>query len=197
MATSQVGICNMALGELGKQLITSLLDTSPEAIQCNLFWDQARENLLREYPWSFAKRNQTLTLTADPPVLGWQYIYAYPADCLLVRRLYSAYSLPNVPDEYETALSSVTDARVIYSNTDQAYIEYTARIVDPTLFDPTFVEAFKYKLASLIAKPLTGNDSLSNDMLSKYQVYLERAKLLDAAETYRTPLQSSRYYDVR
>lgn len=194
---SQVSICNMALAEIGKQQITSLVDSSPEAFQCNLFWDQAREALLREHTWSFSKRNKVLTLTADPAVLGWQYIYAYPDECLYIRRLYNVYSLPGVMDEYETALSSETESRVIYTNTDQAYIEYTARITDPTLFDPTFTETLKYKLASLIVKPLTGSDSMSNDLLGKYQVYLEKAKWLDATEMHRTPLQSSRYYDAR
>jgi hypothetical protein len=55
MATTAVSICNMALGLLGADgTITALTDNTQNARICNLFYEPARQTLLRSHPWNFA-----------------------------------------------------------------------------------------------------------------------------------------------
>ena len=54
---SKTDICNMALGRLGHKQTTAVLiaaDSDPDAVQCNLFYEQTRDALLRSHWWRFA-----------------------------------------------------------------------------------------------------------------------------------------------
>lgn len=106
--TSEVDICNQALGAAGaRSTISSLTpsDGSEEANNCALYYGRTRDSLLRSALWNFAKKPGTLSLikaapgtpenpttAAGPwsnaqPSPGWAYAYALPPDCLRIRRL--------------------------------------------------------------------------------------------------------------
>ena len=54
---TETSVCNMALGRIGASTLTDLdTDSSDEATQCNLYFDKARDALLRSHPWKFASR---------------------------------------------------------------------------------------------------------------------------------------------
>lgn len=69
---TSTNICNMALSYLARQRINDINEQSETARQCNLFYEQAKRELLREYTWGFAKRVAPLALLttvrlAKPP----------------------------------------------------------------------------------------------------------------------------------
>ena len=66
MTISQIDVWNRALGFLGARSVASERENTPEVLQCRLYWDSARRQVLRDFPWSFAKRRAWLALQALP-----------------------------------------------------------------------------------------------------------------------------------
>lgn len=101
---SDVAICNMALQSIGtRSQISSLTEQSNEAENCNLIFDQTRDEVMGMAFWNFARRTAYLDLlksapgtptnpnanssvwTPEWPAPPWLYEYAYPTNCLQVR----------------------------------------------------------------------------------------------------------------
>jgi len=99
--TTEVDVVNRALQAIGSQsTITSLTESSNEAIQASLVIDQLRDDLLRMAPWDCCTNYANLTyITSVPgtpentsagttlwqkgiPAPPWAYEYQYPVDCL-------------------------------------------------------------------------------------------------------------------
>ena len=99
--TSITDIANRALTGIGtRSQIASLNEQSNEAIQCQIYIDTCRRQVLRMAPWNSARNFNTMTLlsaapgTPENPSAGsvtwtkglppppWAYEYAYPSDCL-------------------------------------------------------------------------------------------------------------------
>ena len=69
MTISQIDVWNRALGFLGARSVASERESTPEVLQCRLYWDSARRQVLRDFPWSFAQRRAWLALQALPPAM--------------------------------------------------------------------------------------------------------------------------------
>lgn len=92
--TSIADICNRALSDIAAQATINdlTMDVTNEAIQCNLWYDKLRRQLLRTAPWGFCRRQVVLTQVGDlvpdnTAPYPWLYMYAYPSDCLKLRYL--------------------------------------------------------------------------------------------------------------
>lgn len=102
---SVASICNQALVSAGaRSQINSIDDNTVTARTCKLFYDDTRDELLREAQWGFADKFVTLGLVAylpgapgypsdtgsnanqvwlpTYPAPGWLFQYAYPDDCV-------------------------------------------------------------------------------------------------------------------
>ena len=58
--TSDINICNMALGNIGAAPIVSFSDESQTARICVSYYGHVRKYLLSAYPWSFNRRHVRL-----------------------------------------------------------------------------------------------------------------------------------------
>lgn len=121
-------------------------------------YDHARDYVLAGFPWPFATEYVTLGLiegtSADPVNGDWTFSYAYPAGCLKVRRLVGPERRqPTIPLAF--AIGRNDEARVIFSDTEDAVAEITVRVSDEAQFDEMFVDALSWKLAELIAPSLS------------------------------------------
>ena len=171
--------------------------------------DFARQFVLRDAQWQFAKRVEPLQLRTEEQ-LEWVYAYQYPIDCLKLRKVFGdlefkqSMNAGNISSGYlsynnyiEPADVSVPyelindgDNRIIGTDLEDAYAMYTKDVKDTTLFDPTFTSAFIYYLASMIAVPLTGVDIgrvMREDMLKLYGSTMSSAVAHDLNEQRRTP----------
>lgn len=106
--TTVTDICNRMLQKLGtRTTVTDVTgagaNTSNEAIQFNLIYEETRDTLLRKAPWNCAMKTANLTYitsqTGTPentsaatnlwapgqPAPPWAYEYQYPVDCLQPR----------------------------------------------------------------------------------------------------------------
>lgn len=191
---SDTEICNQALSLAGvRTQIASLTENSPSAKACLLFYANTRDALLREAQWNFANTFVTLALrVALPgtpesvavggtvwldtyPAPGWNYEYAYPANCIVTRQVipqgqwaaflaraqtigpWKAVAEFAVPFE----ISSKSGETVINSNAQQGILCYTRRVENDAQWDPQFREAMVARLAYKIAVPLSGDKTLA------------------------------------
>ncbi len=210
MATSPTAICNRALSEIGTQsTITSLSEASAEAVQCQLWYDKLRRQLLRAAPWGFAREQQVLTelgtladLTAPYPYL---YKYAYPAETIKFRYILAApvvIPAEDVPDVSSSPLSPLwcgpsrsnrfliandrdsdgNSRKVLLSNVASAIGVYTGDITDPSLFDDLFEDALTAALAYRLVIPLSGNTGMKADFRQEAEDAITRARAIDGNE---------------
>jgi hypothetical protein len=110
-------------------------------------------------------------------------MYAQPANCLYVRRIYSEASEANViPSEYIKHLSPVSKVQAISTDVVLAWAEFTYKVTDPNLFSPKFIESFSYRMGAALAQPLTGNIQLGQTLLNMSMTLADKAMLLNKRE---------------
>lgn len=186
MADSKIQIWNMALGHLkADNSIQSENETSLEGENCRLYYDQARLRVLRDHPWTFARKRLALSLTATAPE-GWANSYGYPSDCVKARILYNIADPRNEkapPLKFETAKNPEAAGKVIWTDVEDAILIYTQDTIDTTLFDAKFDIALSFYLASFLARPITGDRRKWGDMMSGYQIEMPSATRSDTDET--------------
>ncbi|MBQ8809471.1 MAG: hypothetical protein IJZ69_04265 [Bacteroidales bacterium] len=197
-AVTNIVICNMALGYIAKTRIFSLEDKSEEARMCSLYYDHLRRMLLRNYTWGFAKRVVQLALISKT-MPGYEYVYAYPSECLAVRNIYNKDGASVKEYEREKYDIFVMDNGVvaIACDVEDAFIEYTHDVVDADTFSVDFVEALSRLIASNIAQSLTGSAAQAQEQYQLFQAMIANAKLASAQERQNTPHFPDDYLTVR
>lgn len=170
---SEVAICNMALAEIGRGAqITSLDEASQAARACRLRYPYARDACLRAYDWNFASARAELAKNAVAPAFEFANAFDLPSDCLIVRSVF----------EGEGERWVVEGRQVLTDMSDPIFIKYTARVTDPTQFDPLFAEALSARVASDIAVQLSESVSRAQSLWQIYQAKLGEARRRDAQE---------------
>lgn len=162
MASTEVTICNLALGELGSKTILALTESSSEARACRLFYEQTRDEVLRSHRWNFAIKRTTLSALSALPPFGWDKQYQLPPDCLRVLQV-------NGWEECEREDNWSVEGGRLLTDASNVQLRYIARVTDASKYDPIFIEALAVKLASKLAQPLTGSRTIPGDLLTKYE----------------------------
>lgn len=207
MPASKTVICNRALHFIGVgEEIASINERSPEAEACLLFYDDALDEVLREWPWPFARRRvalATVNTTGDDDELEaynseFFYAYRYPSDCLFVRRIVSG----QVPDDESSLIryqiASDDDGQLILTNEADAEIDYTARITDTQLFPVDFGFALSYRLASYIAPRLAEDPAKAGQIAMRgYELSINKARNVAAQEESEGPPPMSSFQRAR
>ncbi|MCD8272418.1 hypothetical protein [Akkermansia sp.] len=151
----------MALGFIGTRTIASSNENTPEAIQCELFWNNARRSALRDYPYPFAQERVNLALLAEFPEEyenEWQYAYSWPNKALKVHRIHSQ-GKENRLHKEKYVVRVINNLTTILCDTENALAETTKDVTEVSLWDDMFVHNMARKLACLIAVPLLKNNS--------------------------------------
>ncbi len=179
VATTQTDICNMALSHIAMASITSIDASNPRAIECKKAWTIALKDTLSKHKWPFAKVVETLTLLANYTPLDWEYAYAYPSNCVRLWRVYNDATVDKtISDNFTEEYDKVNAQRVIATDVEDAYGEYTYYVTDPAIFDHAFVVAFSHRMAAEIAMALTGNAELATLQISLFNGAISEAARL-------------------
>lgn len=189
MSTSVVEICNMALSNIGsRSSIESLDEASAEGIQCKLWYNKARKQVLAALDWSFARKRLTLALHSEAAdLIDWTFRYQFPSDCLQFRKLTNpdGRSADAVPFIIE--MNSTGKEKTILTNLDTAQGVYTWDQQDVTVFDPMFEQALAFLIAHYICYTLVGSLPLKKEMLMNYGAMLRYAEATDANQHMDPP----------
>lgn len=188
MAT-RTEIANLALSHLGigKEIANLDNEKSQEAVTMRRFYDQTRDAVLRDFPWSFATRFGALALVAAPPTetSEWDYSYRYPTDCLMLRRIQTDVRIDTNQSRIVFKTGRDSQGQLIYTDEANAKVEYTFREEDPSRYPADFILAFSLRLAHYAAPRLTGGDpfKLGNRAI---QLYLQEISMAQASSGNET-----------
>lgn len=180
----------MALVHMGMKTISSLTDTNPSATAADVFWDNARDDVFSKHRWPFANTKGLLSLLDDTDI-EWLYLYAYPSNAARVFYVYNEETFTTKEDEeFEVLYLPASNKRVIATNTELAYGEYTYKVLDTTLWSSDFSLAFSYKLAAMMAPTLSSSDK-GKELSAVYQNLIADAQRLSYQEKIKKPTQTS------
>lgn len=173
----------MALSRLGtRATIADLTENSTEARQLNLWYETVRDELQSLVDWNFNRVSQALAASGTPPA-RWASSYAYPSDCLRMRRLDfgDASWVAGLPATgFEIASNG--SGTFLYCNEDQVSAVYAQRVTDPARFTPGFILAFVDCLAASVALAITQKADLAERLAHRAQERIERAMADSANE---------------
>ncbi len=185
MASSEVQIAKMALSHLGDRYdIISLEESSPEAEQVNLVFDNVRDALVRAFPWKWSLRYYTPSALVGTPPAQWSYMYAYPSNALKVWRIVNPLDpmqnkLP--PIEFTIAGNS-DDVKVLLTEESEPEFEYSKKVTNSFEWDANFDTALSWSIAEYIAMPITGDGMIRDRMAQEAARYLGIAQREDGNE---------------
>lgn len=164
--SDQITISNMALSALGvSTLIQDLSEDSVEANACNMFFDQARQELLAGYAWNFASYTVALSLVSQNPTPQWAYSYAYPANAFRIQKILGPVRNEQRKDRISWHVESDGNGGMLIFTDYQDTTNGTLAVItiddtDPTHWTPAFVKAVSYLLASYVGPRVTSGDPL-------------------------------------
>jgi len=220
---TRISIINKSLSRLKARTITSLTEASEQARKANMFYDCARKSALRACDWRFARVQVALTLLGDidtamnnPTDLSKQdvidqfnYLYAYPADCVRLVKVYNnLYSIFPEPygdrhvehgafAKHEIMRSPISKIQAIACNLELAKAHYTMNVTDESQFDDMFQDALSWTLADDLCIPLTADKELQQLIHRGSEICMEEAKRKSMGESPESQPRVSPYESAR
>jgi hypothetical protein len=187
VASTDAGICNLALMKLGeKQFIDSLTQPTVSARTCNVVYETGRNAMLEAYPWTFATRHALLPLVEDhtvtPPTIrkAWAYIYDLPADCLVNGQRYLDIGIPNMAPEQMAPFDIEDDATygpVLLTNEKNAELVYTRLVTEVGKMPALFQNALAWMLAYELTFAIPGKNALREGMVQGFEAAIGQAAI--------------------
>ncbi|MBI1450389.1 hypothetical protein IL972_00355 [Acinetobacter sp. FL51] len=168
MTATKVSICNAALSMIGDKSIASFDEDTSRAEMCRNIYDQLRKAVLRDHPWSCAKRRIVLSPVTTRPAFGYANAFPLPAD-------YVRIIATNI-ESYEV------EDRYILANTNQINLEYVYDNQNEDTWDSMLIEALSLKMASRLCKPMTGSDAAGQSAQAEYEKLLKKARFVNSQE---------------
>jgi hypothetical protein len=213
----------MALDSIGARYSITSLDPpapAPNAVMVARHYQPKIDALHRAAHWNFARKQQALTLlkaakgtpenaagtTLPIPPFPWQYEYAYPSDCLLMRYLLcnpqnaTGSNLPvfgggvaatpllwgwQPAGRFVVAVdtdASGNQIKVILTDVEFAEGVYTARIVNPDLWDSQFLLAGTATLGAWLINPTSGDGEMLKNTIAIVAGIVNQARVSDGNE---------------
>lgn len=198
---SATEIANMAISHLGtgKEIANIQTENSSEANACRRFYQTALDETLRDGTWPFATKFATLNLIEQNPTIEWLYSYQYPVDCKHAKRIVSGVPNESRQDRLPYKIVNVPTGRAIYSNQQNAQLEYTVAVDNPDLFPDDFKMALSFRLAHYIAPRLTKGDpfKMGDRAMRMYEFEINRAKATAFNEEQPDELPESEFVRFR
>lgn len=182
--SNRLEIYNMALGYVGTRTIGSPNEHTPEAIQCELYWDRARRSALRDFPYRFSIRRMLLPEKEMPAVYEneWMHAYGLPDTVLKVVRVHDGQRRGINKTPY--AIQRGDEGELLLTDVEQAMVDAVVDVEDITQWDDAFVAAMARKLACLICVPLCKGEGKLNGLVQMYQAAIPVAEGADDSESY-------------
>lgn len=172
----KTGVCNLALSHLAisKEIANVETERSAEASACRRFFEPALLEAQRDFPNPSNKVIKDLALVSDLRNIvdaEWCFNYRYPADCSKAIRILSGVRNDTESTRVPYRILSDDTGKLIYTDKENAQLEYVTNNQDPSRWQPDFVMAFSLLLAAYIAPRLTAGDPFKLGERS-YQAYL-------------------------
>lgn len=196
MPVAEIDLYNLALSHIGNSKeVQSVNENSAEARACKRFYAQTRDEILREFPWPFAKVTVALALVETDPTTEWKYAYRYPVDCVFFRRILGDCRIEVRDTRVPYLIGQDAEGKLVYTDRQSAVAEYTVAVSDTSTFDPLFAQALAFKLGFYIAPRVTASDpfKLGQRAFTLYQMAVEQARDMALNEQQDDPEPDSEF----
>lgn len=196
---SELDICNMALRELPTRVISSLnplYDQSLSAQECAMQYPLIVQEFMEEFECDFSIERVALAVTDNDRAAEWAYAYALPTNMAKPLRVlpdlsgsgvvpsgattwlsyFGAFPWPrgNTSDRY--AMSYIIAGDKLYTDTQNAWIEFHRSDINASQFSPSLVRAIAAELAARLCPALVKTDSREKILMGKAELYKQRAQ---------------------
>ena len=195
---TQVEICNLSISHLGvSKEIAAITEDSSAAKALNRYYDLARRDVLRRYPWPFAVKFATLSQIGEDPTDEWGYSYRYPSACLKILRILSGERNDDLDSKVVYKIVSDDEGQLIYTDVDDAEIEYVADVTDTQNWPEDFVMAFSRRLAHLTGPRLGASPERIAEQAAWFRFELDNAAAQASNEEQPDPEPKSSFEQAR
>lgn len=175
---SEVAIANFAATTLDDQALTTLDDNNKLGRFMARNFGFVRDELLRGFPWTFAKKRALMTALADAPAFGFRYQYQAPADCLRVL------PLTDTGEEDGEEIRHKVEGDLILTDVGPSLrIRYIRKGIPAAKFDPLFARALGQLLAVYAAQNITGKASYVDKAIQLFDRATSAAYLVSSLES--------------
>ena len=176
---SATEIINMALGRIGEKRINNIeTDTTVEAQQARLQYDQTRDALLRSFAWRFASTRKVLVQDTTDPVFGWENQFILPSEFMTLIGVFEA---NNLPKEFTSHSFQIEGERILLDQ-DECSIQFVEKITDTSKFTPLFTEVLVLMLAIKFVMPLSQDKVLRRELQEELRPLMSRARVVNKQE---------------
>lgn len=200
---ADAAVVNRALQLIGTRTTVTASEltgnTTNEAIQANLVYDQILAWCLGLFNWSFARKTAALTLlktsSGTPiwtipaqPSPPWEFEYQAPTDMIMPRWITDTAAVSNVylgnAARFQMGynLVSAVDRQVILTNVSSAVLVYTALIPLSTFWPWYFERLMSLALAESLCMALTGDKALTEGLYKKMMQQITIAEHANRAQ---------------
>jgi hypothetical protein len=160
---TKLSICSDALIMLGANPLSSFTVGTDDAQVADRLYDDVRDTLLMQYPYSWSIKKVKLARLVQTPINEWKYIYQLPGNLLgNPKAVFNVNSVGATPQrDFEIYGDGLN------TNYENVWIDYQYR-PEPFEFPPYFVRLLKTALAAEFAEPVT-------DQITKADYFHNRA----------------------
>ena len=129
--------------------------------------------------------SQNAEYTASDLTFEWTYAYDLPTDFLRMKHSYEDIGSGATKQKYTYSMEGTQ----ILSNETTMWIQYIKRVIDPTKFDPLFVEVLILELALKMVMPLAQDKVLRREIYDelwgtpRQPGLMARVRVIDKQET--------------
>tara|TARA_R100001460_G_scaffold108386_2_gene159318 strand:- start:460 stop:1053 length:594 start_codon:yes stop_codon:yes gene_type:complete len=188
-AQSAIDVSSRALILIGADPITSFDDGNNEAlIASNMYEDVARASLVNTR-WRFATNQVVLNRLTSPPTGRFDAAYQLPSGWLMTHVV----TVNDTPIEYQTYGDKLFCDE---TSTSELVLDFTFRAQEQD-WPSYFTVAVEYELASVFAVSLARDQALAQLMTQQANVYMIKARNLDAQQQTTRKLSTSRFITNR
>jgi hypothetical protein len=185
MATTRIQVYNYALGHLGHSTRISATDEGSAAANAlNLVYDDAVDELLRDFDWPFAMKVRALGLVTEKGDDGhaddnYDYAYRYPSDCLKARRIQSGVRTDYRSSRVTYDLRADDQSQLIVTDRVDAILEFTTTDArQPGRWHSDFTFSLSYRLAAYAAPMITKGDPFKLGQIAMAFFRMSNAKAM-------------------
>jgi hypothetical protein len=132
-----------------------------------------------------------LGLVEEDPTVEWAFSYRYPSNCLQLKRIFSGIRNDNQDSKIPFRISRDETGLLVYTDMEDATMEYIFKETDPGRFPADFVTAISFLVAFKMAPRITRGDAvkLGSRAFEAYNMWMGMARANAANEETpeRTP----------
>ena len=191
--STDIEICNLALGLLAEDEISSLSDTDRVSKACNTFFQVAVDWVAVQREWKHFIKRDTLT-TPTTPDHGWEYAYALPSGHLLTLDVRA----DDVPDHYPNPMQwQQENGKILCNQATQVYMRYLFQETTETNIPNHIVTPIYTKLGSLLAVPVRQDKGLRDTLAQEAEQAVMAAAAVEGKQGRTEVPRATRLINAR